>query len=186
MEHQDSGSKAALRRAASLLATIALLLVGVFAAAPASAHGGPIGAQAGPTGGGGVYVYIFYERDLHAVDELTRATVEGTLDGEKVGPIDLVASTTSPGRWETPGDAFTDGRWSLTVRYTEEHAGDGMIENPIQVNVTGSSLASMPTSVDASAASIWPFALAGGIAVAIVVAFVAVSVRRRSRSEATR
>lgn len=187
MLNQDYSRESVLtpRRRAMAFAIAAMILIAsvVLGALPASGHGGPIGAQAGPTGGGGVYVYIFYERDLHAVDEVTRATVEGTLDDQKVGPIELTASTTSPGRWESPSDVFPDGRWNLTVRYTE-HGKEGMVPDPVQVNVTGGSSVTL-ASAD-TAAAVWPFALAGGIAVAIAVIFVAIGVRRRGRVEARR
>ncbi|TQJ31160.1 hypothetical protein [Microbacterium sp. SLBN-146] len=188
MLNQDYSRESVLTRPSRgmmfLIASVVLVASVILGALPASGHGGPVGAQAGPTGGGGVYVYIFYERDLHAVDDVTRATVEGTLDDQKVGPIELVASTTSPGRWESPSDVFPDGRWSLTVRYTE-HGKDGMVPDPVQVNVTGGSDVTL-ASADSAAASIWPFALAGGIAVAIAGVFVAIGVRRRGRVEAGR
>lgn len=183
LEREGADMTEKIRRRMRILtgALAALLVAGgiTLAAGAAVAHGGPIGAQAGPNGGGGVYVYIFYERDLHAVDHISSATVTGESEGTTVGPIELTAAADQVGRWETPSDTFTDGRWELTVRYNE-HGRDGGIDQPISVTVTGSSGQHATAGVDVS--GVWPYLLAGGLAAALAGVVVAVAVRRRALS----
>ncbi len=130
-----------------------------------------------------MYIYLYFERDLHAVDEVPSATIEGTLGDRTVGPVELTRSPTQAGRWETPSGTFSDGRWNLTIRYIEpDTRTEQMIPRAIEVNVTGGASIAAP----AEPAAVWPFLLAAGIGAAVIAVIVTIGIRRRGRSDAVR
>lgn len=160
--------------AVALGATASVLL-----ASPSSAHGGPVMAQAGAAGGGGVYVYIVYERDLHAVEDLKEVTVEGSQGERSVGRTTLTASDSAAGRWESASGTFTEGEWQLTVRYTPE-VGDSQTLEAITVTVVGGGSASSAAGIS----EVWPLMLGAGLAAALLtVLFVAIARRRSTRRQ---
>jgi hypothetical protein len=156
-----------------LVAAVLGVLVTLFAAGPAWAHGGPIQLLVRGDGGQGITVTATYIRDGHAVDsEITMSYTAVSLSGDTVGPVDLVASAEGQAFYVSK-EKLPLGDWTVTVNAVKPSAATAT------ASVTSVALPEPGSSVAAPGGMSTAVLVGIPVAVAVIGVVVVIALRRR-------